>query len=251
MKKSRNQAGGAHLLLLCAILLTALIAFVGIRIYSNQADKAISNIASEDGQTIAPEGHKLHYDSVGSFNITLKKGWKVRTEKGEQAGDPTTATTIILPSGQLLSVSVDYGGKGGDCQPRESDLPHHADNACPTLEYLSKEAITQTVHKGYDNKSQSLPIYLVTAKYSSGKRATQASETHYFIGLETEEYELITLNKPVMGLYSGASFFGVFNADDGMLKHYVYANAKNSSEAFLQSQDAEDIKEAFRSFKFN
>lgn len=252
MKKTRNQAGGTHVVLLCAILLMVLIAFAGWRVYSTEANKAFRNEAVMKGsETAAPEGHKLHYDPVGKFNMTLKKGWKSVTQQDEQTGDPTTATTITLPSGQLLTVSVDYGGKGGDCQPRESDVPHHSDNACPTLEYLSKETIAQTVNRGYENKAQNIPIYLVTARYSAGKSETKASETYYFIGLETEEYAPIILNKATMGLYAGYSFFAVFDDEDGMLKHYIYANAKNSSEDFLQSQDAEDIKEALRSFKFN
>jgi hypothetical protein len=193
------------------------------------------------------EALQTYTDEIGKFTVQYPKDWKAVTEKGSQGEDaPTTATTFTAPSGYKLIMAVDYGGRGGDCQPGPKDKPHAAGNQCPTMEILSAEPIGETVLGRYidemDKPLHELPIQLLHFKYTKPDGTTS-----YHIGWSEQK---LAVNKPEMGAEIPLQYLQV-ESESGNFTHEIVFNADpGSSETFYQTAEAKQVEAIMKSFRF-
>jgi hypothetical protein len=259
VKLSRNQQGFTAVEGLLLVVILGIIGYVGWFVYSRNApartstDTAQSATTSPSPAAVAKAETTTYTDSVGSYTVTYPKTWKIVTEK--VLDDPAmkiSKSTLTSPTGTVLNMISDNGGKGGDCQPETGDVPFKAGNACPSWVYLASEKLSlpdvfSPIHYGnpYDGmKYEPADIRLVDVKY-----ADRDGKPTYIIGLDkASTVRAIELNKPEMGAFVNYTFITVYDSK-GTFHPYIYAYASGPDEAFLKSADATTIREILRSLK--
>lgn len=198
---------------------------------------------------------KVYTDPVGKFSVQYPADWKLTATKDvKDASTASAEAKLTSPTGTVLELKSDWGGRGGMCEPEAGDKPFAAGNACASNEYLSSELLpidnvyypvdverangtTGTTYKKTD-------ILLVTSHY-----AYIDGKSQYLIGLiDSNPQYTISLKDPDMGLIAPKHFLTVYDAD-GTFQPYIYATASGTTKEFLQSKDADTIKAILRTIK--
>lgn len=198
-------------------------------------------------------GWKTYVSSVDHFSIMYPPNWVLDTKKAPSGEAGYDAATLTSPSGTVLNLYANAGGKGGWCTPDPKDVPFQKGNACTTLEYLTAEKLPidnlyymADVPNTNPVKSvpKQAPVYLVTTHH-----ADQNGVSQYGISLAetTTPQDTFALNTPYMGSNPPYTWLTVYNAQGkGFPYIYVYANGNSSS--FLSSDDAATIMAIVRTF---
>jgi Tfp pilus assembly protein PilE len=240
---NKRQAGFGAVEVILIVLVVGLLGFIAVQYIGNR-DRQNGDSSQQDQSNNSESkkvANKEYKNTLAGFTVKYPETWKLETSNSEQGGSeyPTTSTTITSPNKNVLNLNVGYGGKGGGCFPKTSDIPHASGNECNTEEFLSKEKINATASYTDDQGTKEYPVYLVAKKFTGID-----DKTVYIIGLETEYGVPLELNKPHMGFYlSNMEFYSG--------KYHIYAYAQGSSPDFLNSEDGEAIKTTLRSFSLN
>jgi hypothetical protein len=258
LKKSDD--GFSHIEALLVIVIAIVIAGVGFYVYharnnSNKSYTSAANASTTTKPAVKPKAtvpNKTFTDPIGKFSVDYPSDWKIVTATSTQGDQQTSQATLTSPSGTVLNLNSDWGGRGGDCQPADSDKPFQVGNTCPTLEYLS--SVKVPINNVYYSKIQPTVNDSVTYAISNIVLTTSHYEdpggvSDYLIGLvESNPDYPVTVNKPQMGLFLPMDFFSVYNSTDKMTQ-YIYAYAKSTSASFLTSNDAATVKTILMSLK--
>lgn len=245
MNKTLDSRGFTILHILLVILVIAVLCFAGWRVWQAQnTDKAVptSTNTERHDATSNEEVTTSYTPDFGGFTITYPISWQLAQDE-TIGGQNTTAQTLTSPSGTVLYIRADEGGKGGGCEPASGDVPFAPSNTCPSWEYLSKDPTSITgafnMSLGGDIYEQALNI--VTAHYSD------KADHRYLIGLDDNQPDFpITLNNPSMGFAIPEIFFVAFDAKGENLR-YIKVYASGETAEFLDSKDAQTIKTILRS----
>lgn len=258
MKK--NQRGFSAVEGLLFLIVLGLIGFVAWYVYhtKNTVDKTLStsNSASTTSSAEGTTLDKKYSDGVGNFSVKYPANWKLVSSTASDSRGQSSIATLTSPTGTVLNLDVDLGGKGGDCVPASGDKAFQANNTCPSWEYLSSEVVPiNNVYYAADTDQpdgsisiayKKTNIVLATIHY-----ADPSGKSTYLIGLtQSNESEPVVVNSPQMGLYAPEEFFTVYDSS-GKFEPYIYAFATGSSSAFLTSKDADTIKSILRSMQIN
>lgn len=203
----------------------------------------------------APDLTKTYTDTTGELSVSYPSSWKL--PKKHDATNPDNEWSdakLTSPGGAVLSLRSDFGGRGGDCIPEDSDKPFAAGNACATEEYLSSEVLPiNNVYYSDDEKAangtiknvyKKTEILLVTAHYADNDGKSQ-----HTIGLaDSNPRSPVSLNKPTMGFTLPEHSFAAIDAA-GKFHRDVYVTASSKDEGFLGSKDAATIKAILRTLK--
>ena len=271
----RDQPGFSIIEVLLVILVVAALAVTGLIVYqrhkpnSTKHSVTTSAVTSQTQTTTQPQntvaqsppanpydGWKTFASSADHFSLKYPPTWILNMTNAPFQEVGYDSGTLTSPSKTVLNVYANTGGRGGDCQPRLSDVPFQKGDACPTLEYLSSEKLPISnvyymAEVPNSRPSRFVPepasLYLVTTQY-----ADQNGSTSYGIGVveTTTQDSAFTLNTPHMGYVFPWTELTVYNAQ-GQFLPYVYLYANSNSPSFLTSDDATTIKTIIRSFTLN
>ncbi len=257
----RNQKGFSAVEVLAVIAILGLIGFASWLVWQRHQDKTKSTTSSATvNQTkvadkpVPPVEKKTYTDAFGHFSVQYPENWQVKTESSSDKDAPYTRTTLTSPAGTVLNLNSDWGGKGGDCQPDDSDKPFKAGNQCGTVEYLTSD--TLPIQNLYYSQSSSglngevnftykpVKVALITKHFGDPK-----GKASYTIGVtDLSPNWPPELHKPTMGLVVDYEQITVYDAK-GKLHPYIYAYSVSDSEAFLTSKEGESVKEILRTLK--
>jgi hypothetical protein len=268
MKTFKNDAGFTAVEAIIIVVIVALVGLSGWFVYHRShksaaaATKTTGTVPSTPVKKTPISTVKLdtkYTDTSGNFSVMYPSSWKVQTEHGNQ-GDgtdaPTTATTLTSPKGTVLELDSNWGGKGGGCEPRDSDKPFTAGNLCPSKEYLSSEPLP--IDSVYYSHGSDQPdgsekfiflktdIVLVTSHYEDTDGKSQ-----YTVSLrQWDKDNTFNVGDSVMGFLTSYDFIPVYGASGGHYP-YIYVNASGSDASFLQSDDVNIIKSILRTMTVN
>jgi hypothetical protein len=263
MNKSKKHSSGfavPEAILILVIII--LIGTVGWMVYKNhnKNSSAVTNSSISPTKNATPITVKLdktYTDEVGSFSVNYPSTWAILTKIDNS--DPqyrTSATTLTSPSGTVLNLKADWGGRGGACIPNAQDVAFKAGNNCQSYEYLSSKVLPiKNVYYAASSTSSTgnitttykpADIVLVTIHY-----ADPSGTSSYLLGLdESTQPNPIILNTPKMGMFISEISFTVYGAN-GQSHPYIYAYASGSTASFLTSADASTIRAILNTMKFN
>ena len=262
-KINKHGSGFAVLEAILILIILGLIGTVGWVVYKNQVknSSAVTDTSASPTKNATPITTKLdktYTDEVGSFSVKYPSTWQIKTNI--DSSDPqhrSSITTMTSPSGTVLNLNADWGGRGGACEPNATDVAFKAGNNCPTLEYLSSKAVPlTTVYEGISTTNPTTgnstttyklaDIRLVTLRYAD----TNGVST-YTVGLaQSSQYSQIVSNTPKMGVYAAFTSFAVYN-QSGKFYPYIDAYASGPTAAFLTTSDVTTIKAILSSIKVN
>jgi Tfp pilus assembly protein PilE len=264
----RDDNGFGPIELLIIVVVLGILTFGGLYFFTRSSrtntkatttkttSKAATPEASQPAKTPAAKTDKpvtltkVYADSGKNFTVKYPSDWVLK--ETTTSGEDSTAT-LTSPTGTVLNLKADLGGRGGDCEPGASEKPFAAGNTCPTKEYLSSDVVPGITNVYYASRVnqpngqinfsyKKTDIVLVTAHYADPSGAST-----YIIGLTaSNDANKVTLNAPVMGLYVPYEFFTVSDAN-GQFHPYIYAYATGSSQAFLSSKDIPSITAILKS----
>lgn len=232
MKSIRNSGGFISLSTIAVSVVLIVISFVGFYVYrsNKNVDQISENSKNSSQSLVSTKGDKeIYKDSASTLTLRYPKTWSVASS-AKDFGDKlkTSTTTISSPDGANVTIDIDYGGKGGFCEPADGDLPHKPGNKCATFEYLSAEKLGVTVaDKKYNvdiqkNESSAVPVWLVHTRYTG----VDGISTYTSCLTSADK---INLNQPEMGLYISKVFIHRTDAKPG-IGFYEYVCASESSD---------------------
>lgn len=258
MLKNKSSDGFGVVGVLVLAISVGVISFAGWTVYKAQTktqtatNTQTSTQSTKDVQQKTVTLSKTYTDSVGNFAVKYPASWSLKSST--DTSEPEMASsdaTITSPSGTVLRLASNWGGRGGMCEPEPSEKPFIAGNTCPSIEYLSSEVVpisnvyySSTTIKADGNSSnvyKKSTIVLATTHYMKPNGKQQ-----YVVGLTESNppYE-IKLNSPKMGLVMSDLYLTVYNSS-GTFYPYIYTYASGPDAAFLQSEDVATIKEILR-----
>lgn len=256
MIKNKSSDGFGVIGVLVIVIAVGVIGFAGWTVYKTQSKTSTntqnSTESTKDTQSKTVTLAKTYADKVGNFSVKYPESWILKSSS--DTSDPNTVSstaTLTSPSGTVLNLASDMGGRGGACLPEESEKPFTPGNTCPSIEYLSLEVVPITNVYYYFTSTQAngtsknvydkSTIVLTTTHFMDEKGKQQ-----YVVGLTDSNppYEL-KLNSPKMGLITPDLFFEVYDSSN-KFHPMIYAYASGSDASFLQSEDVSTIKEILR-----
>lgn len=262
MSKNKSSDGFGALGLLLILVIVGGISFAGWSVYRAQTKPSTTksennNQSTNNTPSTASDLSKTYTDPVGNFSIKYPSDWTLAASSN--TSDPNFATseaTLSSPSGTVLKLGSNWGGRGGFCVPEDSEKPFTPGNTCPSVEYLSSEALPianvyyASLTTGADGTSGNVfkksNIVLATKHYMDN-----AGKSEYVIGItDSNPPDELQLNKPIMGLVISDFFFTPYNAA-GKFYPYIYAYASGADASFLQSKDVSTIKDILRTMVVN
>lgn len=256
MIKNKASDGFGVVGVLVLVISVGIVGFAGWTVYKAQTktatDTQSSTQSSKDVQQKSVTLSKTYTDSVGNFAVKYPASWSLKSSSDTSEPDMATSdATITSPSGTVLRLASNGGGRGGVCGPDPSEKPFIAGNTCPSIEHLSSEVVpisdvyylskTIKADGNSSNVYKKSTIVLTTTHYMD-----EAGKQQYVVGLADSNppYE-IELNSPKMGLVFPDLYFTVYNSS-GNFYPYIYAYASGPDAEFLQSEDVATIKEILR-----
>lgn len=252
----KNQRGFSIIELVLGIVAAALLVGTGLYVYqaTNKTDDTLANTEESSSSSISknnstlPKGYKEYKTDEFGFRVHYPEKWKVKEtlevfDVGQGRNERYGTIDFLSPNGITLTLAPNFGGKGGGCEPAPNDKPHQQGNACNTLEYLQKEAITKFTNQNKAFKDDPLyTVYFVRYKFTGTNE-----KSRYGIGLHTDyivEDKLFVAeaNKPRMGFllppylltkksYLNFTLTGVDNSTESVFKNPEVIKA----EAVLKS----------------
>jgi cytoskeletal protein RodZ len=270
MKNKHNNAGFGVLAALIVIAVLGIVGFAGWYVLvarktptnnanvtrastSEQTKKSANNTT----QVTAEEPlSKVFEDPTKLVSLKYPDTWKVDTNTTRLDDNHAIVTTTVTSmQGTVLNVNLDWGGKGGDCVPKDADKPFQKGNDCPTIEYLTSEptGIKNVYDYIYHRTSTAMEEEFAASNIvlTSKHYADQKGNSQYVIGLVSSNGDnTATVNKPFMGFVTPDDFFTVYDKNK-QSKGYVHACASFADEAQLRSKDATTVKNILRSLSLN
>lgn len=254
MKSQNLQKGSAHLIIIIvlAVVVLGLLGFVFWQNFVNTDDSNQSQTAQDESST-NPDLPETYTSEFARFTIKHPSDWTL-IKKVVNDEDPvfsSEGSSLTSPSGTVLTLRADNGGRGGTCGAAAGDEPFSAGNACSSQEFLSIEKLSienvyerTNVPNNFDTEKVS--VYLITKRYASTDGVSS-----YVIGVINDSQSVApTVNSPVMGSLSKEPFISNSN-EAGIFQPYIYIYATSDSEDFLESADVQVIKEIIRSLRIN
>jgi hypothetical protein len=255
-----NQKGFGLVEGLMIAVLLAVVGFGGYYVWNENQDSESSEgeraVVSEDSQT---SDSPKFYDDVAMYSLDYPESWMLeRTVEDSGYGDGSQVSTVelIAPTGLTMTLEHNFGGRGGYCEPAESDTPHSPTNTCETSEVIFAEKLEGTVlalnserEATQSERFEDVGVYLVRTKKSS-------ESTKYSIGLN-ESKDPIVINMPFMGLVmldrTVLSYYSASDFDPPVSTTGAYIDVVMSEvgddEAYFDRSDVKEAEDILRSFR--
>lgn len=262
MRTLKNSDGFSPIHALLILVIVGIVGFTGWYVWSANEEAAenydtkSSSVDTESDKTTSTLS-KTYLDSVGKFSINYPANWKlVMTKDASDADNAWSDAKLTSPTGTILSLRSNFGGKGGMCEPEDGDEPFAAGNACSTNEYLSSDTLpiknvfypedAKDTNGTFMSSYKQSNIVLVTAHYADNDGKSQ-----YTIGVTDSDPRFpVYVNKPTMGMVVPEHFVTVYDAS-GKFHPYIYATASGEDKSFLTSNDAVTVKAILRTLKID
>ncbi len=245
-KARQDKAGFSVVEALIIIIVIGVLGFMGWTVYharnNTHTTVTSSTTPSADTTPLTQE----YVDTNGNFSIKYPKSWKLAVgDTIRTPGSEKSNATLTSPTGTILTLKTDWGGKGGYCPPAGTDKPFQAGNACASEEILSSEPLSSVTNVYYpvqDNTSTASPYKQSTIVLTTTHYADPSGASTYIIGLKNSDppYQ-VQVNTSNMGLVAPENYITVYDAS-GKFFPYVYAYATSPSPSFLNSTDTATVK---------
>jgi hypothetical protein len=260
--RNREQGFG-HVVAILAVVLVLVVGFTGWRVWDTNKKKqqktdTTQTTSNEISLTTPQTNKKTYNDPIGKFSAEYPENWTLESEVFDVDKDYTSSkATLTSPSGTVLNLNSDWGGKGGGCEPAPGDTPFAAGNTCASWEYLASEDTDirnvyyptevrkedGSIEFTYENTAD---IQIVTMRFGNPNGSDQ-----YLVGLrESIPTRIIQVNEPYMGFNISTLFMTVYGSK-GEFGPYIYAYTEGDNEAFLSTPDVAAIKEILRTLRVN
>lgn len=219
---------------------------------SSQNQRSLSNTAEQE-----PEKNSNEIDQImkatdisarTEYAFDTPENWTFERNVQTSNGLSTFVDTYTLPSGTVVVVKKDFGGRGGFCEPAEGDVPHRSGNACPTIEYLQKDEleISDTTVSRLSN-ADNPAIYLTKRKFTTTNGLSSFEmclETFNFL----PEPEVDT---PLMGAYFDSCLVGISLKEYELVVSVENLDPNNQfqSTGFVDNDDISIVENALLTFE--
>lgn len=259
--KSTLQLKDRSSLLIIVVLILVAAGFVytwwqsgapGFRSISNDSESTSSGQPNQSPEptsqltipTFRSESGKFSADDPANWSIQYPTNWASTTLFDVNEGVLYLGLTLTPPSKATeLIFSLDNIDKGGACLSGENEVPHQALNTCETREFYSKEKIGEIYNIEAGKRK---PVYLVTYRHTGTD-----GKSSYVIGLTNADEALLEINKPLMGPYPEVGTYVAIFDKTGEFIHHLKGYALGTTQSFLTSAEAAQVKSILRSFKQN
>ena len=160
----------------------------------------------------------------------------------------TFVDTYTLPSGTVVVVKKDFGGRGGFCEPADGDIPHRSGNVCPTIEYLQKDELAVS-----DNTLSRLSDTANPAIYLTKRKFTTVNGVSSFeMCLETFNFlPEPEVDSPSMGAVFDSCLLGISLKEYDLIVSVENLDPNNQfqSTGFVDNDDISIIEKALLTFE--
>lgn len=162
--------------------------------------------------------------------------WKHSSVAEDLTANQFATEFYTLPSGTELVQVLPPGGRGGDCVPKETDVPGAAGNTCPTEEILTSDPLSLDAETL--NATGNMKVYLQHIKFTSTDGKTSYATCLYKQYAEKEP----VVGVPQMGLYSP-------DCAASQLGDMKITGPPNDSPDFFDNPDVKAIEAVLRTYK--
>jgi len=206
---------------------------------------------------VAEDLSKTYTDPTGLVGIMYPSDWQVKTQNSAIDKDhPIVTSTITSPSGTVLNLNLDWGGRGGACFANANDKPFQPGNECSSVETLAQEPTK--ISNVYDYVGHVAPngAYSQTFEKSNivlavKHYADRDGKAQYIVGLGMANSDTtVELNKPIMGAIYPDYWFDVWDAK-AKSHGEIHAYASFPQESLLDTQDGKTVKSMLQSLTVN
>lgn len=259
-KKSKKM-----LIIIIVIVVLALIAVATWMVLgkqpgtNNATNTQTSNATNESGEAVSEdstttEGETTTFtDLWGKFTVQYPKDWQIETKKeGTLAeGYYSADTTITSTNGAKIAIhSANSGGRGGDCQKDDGDVPFNETGNCASKEFTFSEklptsASTMVSIEGQNESAfQEQDVYLVHSHLEAGDAGSEPQYTSY-----------LTLGKPeaeqLLGVVFSVDTMHIYKAKSEFEAEVVVSiDAIGDTPSFFERDDIKEAEDVMRSFRF-
>ncbi len=194
---------------------------------------------TEQQQNVIDSSEQSELTKPVEFSMDVPENWSFSYTDTSNGTSIFHTYVYTLPSGTKLTFA-DSGGKGGDCTPASTDIPHQANNSCMTTELVDRKdldvnEVTQSRLK--DGQTLAVDKFRIT---------TAKGASRYFLCLDLyySDAQPLEIGEPQMG-------FGVQKcAGMGSLGYLTdIAGPDDSEKSFFDNKDIKEIEQVLSTFE--